>query len=331
MKVLQQLIQHFWTHGALTPEQAHYLVEHGFVRAEDLDSYEPESAADQGDAYAERPPVEVLPPDEMDHKEEELIDAAGRRKGGKTAPRTPDLTTEQLGEMLEAILRAREALLPALQSVSGADAPSATAVLRQMPEEEFRRRLLTAVQARPGVLAEMWEGLDESPFHDLLARPGMKGRPARAFGAVLRAADVASWAAVAWIMQVPTVQTVANLLAVRRRLAAGVLWLYDSYRSRFARCLQRPARPGPTWIGLGFGMVLVHNARAWPTGRKPMGYRVEQRLDADGWREAWTTAMSLDPGAVTPYLLTAGDYNNEGLGGRVHEDFALICPYEWKV
>ena len=200
-----------------------------------------------------------------------------------------------------------------------------------MPEEEFHRRLLTAVQARPGVLADLWEGLDESPFHDLLARPGMKGRPARAFGAVLRAADVASWAAVAWIMQVPAVQTVANLLAVRRRLAAAVLWLYDSYRSRFARCLQRPARPGPTWVGLGFGMVLVHNARAWPTGRKPTGYRVEQRLDADGWREAWTTAMSLDAGAVTPYLLTAGDYNNEGLGGRVHEDFALICPYEWKV
>ena len=296
MKVLQQLIQHFWQRGALTAEQAHYLVEHGFVRAEDLADYKPPAEEE----VAAPPPVEVLLPDEMERAEEELVGAVGRRKGGKAAPRTPDLTTEQLGEMLEEILLAREPLLPALQAVSGADAPSATAAIRQMPQEEFNRRLLTAVQARPGVLAEMWEALDERPFHDLLSRPGMKGKPVRAFGAVLRAADVSAWAAVAWIMQVAAVQTVANLLAARRRLAAGVMWLYDGYRSRFARCLQRPARPGPSWVGLGFGMVIVHNARAAGAKRPPTGYRVEGRLDDDGWREAWTTAAALDAVAVTP-------------------------------
>ena len=337
MKVLQQLIQHFWQRGALTPEQAHYLVEHGFVRAGDLTDYEP-NAAGQDDADTGRPEASILLPDEMDQKEEELAGAGGRRKRGRPRPKEPDLTTEQLGEMLEEILRAREALLPALQAVSGADAPSATAALRQMPEEEFRRRLLTAAPTRPGVLADLWEALDERPFHDLLTRPGMKGRPARAFGAVLRAADVAAWASVAWIMQVPAVQTVANLLAVRRRLLTSVLWLYEHHWSRLARSLQRPAQPGPSWDGLAFGMVIVHNTRAWRARRAPTGYQVEQRLDVDGWREAWTAAMSLDPAAVTPYFLhcfggdeaqTTGEDDAENRAGR--EVVFLICPYEWKV
>ncbi|HVS38037.1 MAG TPA: hypothetical protein VMS17_20925 [Gemmataceae bacterium] len=336
MKVLQQLIQHFWQRGALTPEQAHYLVECGFVRAEDLPDYQPIQAEEPDDAA---PAIAVLFPDELDQKQDELAGPT-LRKAGRSTPRTPELTPERLGELLEEILRAREPLLPALQALSGADAPSATAALRQMPEEEFRRRLLTAVQTRPGVLAELWEAVDEAPFHDLLARPGMKGRPARAFGAVLRAADVSAWAAFAWIMQVPAVQTVANALAVRRRLRAGVLWLYDSYRPRLNRCLQRPAQPPASWTELAFGMVVVHNARAWPTGRKPTGFRVEQRLDADGWRAAWTAAMSLDPKAVTPFFLQffggvealkAHDYNAENLAERAHEDAILICPYEWKV
>ena len=41
MKVIQQLIGHFWERGALTPEEAHYLVEHGFIRAEELEGYGP--------------------------------------------------------------------------------------------------------------------------------------------------------------------------------------------------------------------------------------------------------------------------------------------------
>src|SRR4051794_6105077 len=128
MKVLQQHIQHFWQRGALTPEQAHYLVEHGFVRAEDLADYEPREAEPDQAPDEERLEIDILLPDELDHKEEELAASAGaRRKGGKAAPRTPDLTTEQLGELLEEILRTREALVPALQALSGADAPSATA------------------------------------------------------------------------------------------------------------------------------------------------------------------------------------------------------------
>ena len=36
MRVIEQLVQHFWARGALTREEALYLVRHGFVREADL-------------------------------------------------------------------------------------------------------------------------------------------------------------------------------------------------------------------------------------------------------------------------------------------------------
>ena len=41
MKVVQQLVEHFWDRGVLAIEQVHYLVEHGFVRAANLADYVP--------------------------------------------------------------------------------------------------------------------------------------------------------------------------------------------------------------------------------------------------------------------------------------------------
>ncbi|QJW97309.1 hypothetical protein FTUN_4879 [Frigoriglobus tundricola] len=36
MRVIEQLVHHFWARGALTREQALFLVGHGFAREEDL-------------------------------------------------------------------------------------------------------------------------------------------------------------------------------------------------------------------------------------------------------------------------------------------------------
>ena len=160
-----------------------------------------------------------------------------------------------------------------------------------MPEEEFRRRLLTAVQARPGVLAEMLEGLDERPFHDLLARPGMKGKPVLAFGAVLRVADGLGVGG-------GRVDHAGRGRADRGQFAEsaaaaggrGTAWLYDSYRFCFGRCLQRPAKwPGRAWVGLGFGMVIVHLLVA---DLQAEAERQRWNFDAGCSAEAWTSARS---------------------------------------
>ena len=349
MRVLQQLIRHFWQRGALSLDQAHYFVEHGFVRPEDLHDYQPrpqdeeaDGGADKSGRPAPRPPSLPILPDALDETETDLADQPEvKRKRKKQPPKVPDLTPEELGERLEAILKSRAASLPALVELarpdySRRDERMAAVVLRHVEESQFPRRLLRAVRARPALLAQLWECLDDQPFHDLVAEDGVKGKAVRAFEAILRSCHPGLWGPGAWALQIPAVQTVANLLAVRCRLLPAVAWLYDNQWTALAHCLQRPPRPRRSWEGLGFGMVLLYNARARLTKRTPSGFALAKRLPASGWREAWTNAVSLDPVAVTPYLIQVfgkvpdpADPASEDLSAR--EDVELICPNDWKV
>jgi hypothetical protein len=70
--------------------------------------------------------------------------------------------------------------------------------------------------------------------------------------------------------------------------------------------------------------------------RTPPGFVLEKRLTAAGWREAWTTAVALDPAAVTPYFIqlfgnapNLSDAEAEDLSARA--DVELICPGAWKI
>jgi hypothetical protein len=347
MRVLQQLIKYFWQRGALTLEQAHYFVEHGFVRPEDLRDYRPREPEEETDsegraATAPRPSAPLLLPDALEEAEAALADEPEvKRKRPRRPPKVPDLTPEELGERLEDILRSRADCFPALAELARpthacADEQEAAVVLRHLREDQFPRRVLRAVRARPALLGRLWECVDDHPFHDLVEQPGVKGRAVRAFEAVLRCSLPGQWGPGAWVLQVPAVQAVANLLAVRRRLLPAVTWLYDNQWARLARCVQRPAHPRRSWDGFGFGLVLLYNARACLTKRTPHGFPLEKRLSAAGWREAWTTALALDPAAVTPYLIhvfgtvPAADHPEaEDLSARA--DVELICPGEWKV
>ena len=221
---------------------------------------------------------------------------------------------------------------------AGKDGLEAAVILRQFRDTTLLKRLLTVVRAEPRSLAHLWESVDSQPFHDLVEEPGMKGKAVRAFEAVLRSAEPGQWgSAFAFILQVPAVQAVANLLAVRQRLAPrDRLAVRQSLETAGAEHARRPLRPRRSWNGLGFGLVLLYNARARQTKRKPPGFPLAKRLTAAGWREAWANAMGLDPAAVTPYLIhvfgaipDASKPTAEDLSAR--EDVELICPSEWKV
>jgi hypothetical protein len=343
MQVLQQLIRYFWHRGTLTTEQAHYFVEHGFVREEELDGYQPRERPEEPDDQAAPCPL-LLPimPDAFDEAQTALADQPEvKRRRRKQLPRVPDLTPEELGERLEGVLRSRAVCFPILIELARPDYARndermAAVVLRHVGEDQFARRLLRAVRSRPGVLAQLWECVDDQPFHDLVEHSGVKGKAVRAFEAILRSAHPGLWGPGAWVLQVPAVQTVANLLAVRRRLLAALAWLYDNHWSALARCVHRPARRRRSWDGLGFGLVLVYNARAHLTKRAPSGFCLGKRLTAAGWREAWTNALALDPAAVAPYLIHVFGTDTDPGGSRAEdlsarEDVRLICPNEWKV
>jgi hypothetical protein len=348
MRVLRQLITLFWQRGAITPEQAHYFVEHGFVRAEDLPGYHPpprveeaDGAADKSGRAAPRPPSLPILPDALDEAQTDLAEQPEvKRKRKRQLPKVPDLTPEELGERLDAILKSRAASFPAMVELARPDYARrdermAAVVVRHLEEGQFRRRLLRAVRARPAILAHLWECVDDQPFHDLVAEDGVKGKPVRAFEAILRSCQPGQWGPGAWALQVPAVQAVANLLAVRCRLLPAVTWLYDNHWTVLAHGLQRPTRPRRSWDGFGFGMVLLHNARANRKGRPPRGFVVTKRPSGAGWREAWTNAVALDPAAVTPYLIHVfgklPDPADPADDPSVRQDVELICPNDWKV
>ena len=90
MKVLQQLIQHFWRRSALTPDRCIIwwnMASSTPGTSRPTSPRKPEPRADRGDADDERPEIAVLLPDELDHKEEELSASAGPRHRAGNPPR----------------------------------------------------------------------------------------------------------------------------------------------------------------------------------------------------------------------------------------------------
>jgi hypothetical protein len=334
MKVLHQLIKHFWQRGALTKEQADYLVEHGFIRPGELEHYEPPVAVTE-----EAAPVRILPPpDPLYDKEEELSRSASARHKGK-APRMPDYSAESLGADLRMVLGAREIYAPALGKLSpcqpiGTSIQDAAHVRHQSPEA-FRQRVCQLLELTPNLLAKWWECLDPEPFYLLLAQPGVRGAVARAFATILNSAAPGEWGPSAWLLKVAEVQTVANLLAIRRQMLPAVRWLYDKNRDTLDRCVRRPSRPPRSWTGLGLGLVIARNARAWRAKRRPSGYALTRLPSSDIWQEAWTTAIGLDAQRVIPYCVhILGNHPSQverALGDFAITDRQLICPAAWKI
>ena len=351
MKVLQQLIKHFWANGALTMDQAHYLVESGLIRPRELENYEPRECAPAASAEdgvghqnGERIAMEVLLPDDLDRCEAALESrSADKRKAGKGKPKNPELTLEQLSEELRPELSVRAGYFPALMELAEpmaetSDFEEAAIALRQQDEEAFRELLLRATHAHPGVLRDLWCAVDASSFHDLLDDVPRGGRVTTAFRAVLNAEAPAAWGSNGWILQVPEVRTVFNLLVVRRLLMAGLAWMLDNDWSRLTKCIRAPrGQSSYTAWNAGFlGLVLVVDARQHRPNRKPVGYRYRRWHGPKTWGEAWATAMVLDPGSVMPLLLdlygsqaVASHADTPSLSDR--EDVEILCPYEWKV
>jgi hypothetical protein len=76
MKVITQLIRHFWQRGALSPQQAEYLLDQGFARLVDLPGFVPPPEEPVA-ALIERPIELATPLEEIG----EQLEAPPRRRG----------------------------------------------------------------------------------------------------------------------------------------------------------------------------------------------------------------------------------------------------------
>ncbi|MFN4260044.1 MAG: hypothetical protein ACK4RK_12180 [Gemmataceae bacterium] len=339
MKVIQQLIEHFWQRGALTLVEAHYLVEHGFVLPEDLDGYVPPPLEPD---VPERPPVEVLWPGPMELRQEALEEQnpPQRKKKRKTGVKLPEYDLKTLCAELGAIFQERAVPLQALthwgNRLGGcATWEEAAVLLRHADEAICRRELAQLLRRQPGLLLDLWEGVDTERVHALLVREGARGPVARGLRYLLRVNDAAHLGALAWILQGEELQALANLLHARRRLLAAIAALYGEQFPLLSRGFRQPPAAGSAAAVLAWGLILLYNARAHRQGRfPPTGYRLEKRPLFAAWRQAWTAALSLDSPCMTRYFVLhyggMRDLQEQEAWDRPWDE-GVFCPDGWKV
>ena len=181
MRVIEQLVHHFWARGALTREQALYLVNHGFARSADLPgladpsdpidpkTYEPPTPDPDEDYDREVGDLIGGVADDKARQAEELEDElvgrnAGSRKAGGKKKKPTGHNLAPAVATLAAHLAAREPY-PALCELGCrlkpcADWQEAAKAVSAARPESLETALVGLLNARPRALGELWHWFD---------------------------------------------------------------------------------------------------------------------------------------------------------------------------
>lgn len=346
MRVIEQLVQHFWARGALTRDEALYLVKHGFAREADLaglgEEQEPEPLA--------APPPEETDPrfDPKAREAEELEDeltgrnAGGGKKGGKKKkPAGHDLAPA--AAHLAGHFAAREPY-PALHELGQRVKTCATwrdaakAVATAKPAK-LEAALVGLLNARSRALGELWFWFDLEPLFAWAEHADNAGPVADGIGKLLRADTPGRVGRLEQLKKAAEVRALADLLAARGPFLAMLPVLYNAYFERLGQWLIPPAgaAAGP-WPALPWSFVFVYNARKGTPDQPPAGYPVDPHtLPLPFLKMALATALPHAPVAVRELLIhrirerpdalpDATDWARSAVFDR-----PLHCPNKWKV
>jgi hypothetical protein len=333
MKVIAQLIRHFWQRGALSSEEAAYLVRHGFVRVRDLPGYQEKPGkadnAQRFEPFSLTPPAG--PPDGFDLVEEQLVRRSSRGLRSHRY-RKKVLNEKDLCQRVETELLRRRPWLRQLTKLAGRIEPcdgweSAAAALRQIPPQRFSRELNAALAADAAVLPKLWQAIDIEPFHRLVRDDEIRGRAAHAYAALLVASDPSALGKYSWMLKHEAMQRVINLRVVYRRFLFGLTRLYHRDRNLLARALSGRCDPALFWA-----LVLLHNANRTP-GRSispASEYGPIEQPDDEIWRKAWTIALNLDRPAAAKLLVACYSDPQQRRGAAAGKsELPLYCPVGW--
>ena len=332
MKVITQLVKHFWQRGALSPAEVEYLIRHGFIRARDLAGYvappeEPEAAI---------PPLSVIgpvgSPTQLDRIEDSLVRRSAKRGG--TKPRGKVVEIKELCERVSADLTRRQAVLAKLvRAAAGfpaADWRDGAQVLRTSPAR-LMENLARALRSGAITLRETWQALDLEPLHRLLADEEVRGRAVRAYLALLVSDQSVGLGKYTWILQHDEMQAVSNLRVAQGHFVAGLNRLYRQHLRLLSTSLARGADPVVVW-----GLLLLHNAhrsRLDPRDSKFVpDYGPVPPPPEELWQQAWTIALGMDRPRLTKFLVLC--YQEQAAReARPAEALVreLYCPDGWKV
>ncbi|MFM8273913.1 MAG: hypothetical protein ACKODX_16495 [Gemmata sp.] len=342
MRVIEQLVHHFWARGALTREEALYLVRHGFARGADLpglfDPQPPLSYEDVADVYLGD--FDEQARDEQARAAEALEDElvgrnAGSRKQGGKKKKPSGHNLAPATEVLSAHVAAREPY-PALCEWASRVKPCATwsdaaKVIASAKPEALETALVGLLAARPRALGELWFWFDLEPLYAWADARENAGPVAEGLSKLLGADAPARVGRLGQLQKAAGVQALLALLPARRAFLNLLPVLYHAHFPRLGLWLVPPTGPAAAcWPALPWSFVLVYNARPGTAPNPPPGYAVDPHALPDALlRLALTTALAQAPVAVRELLM----HGLRDCGTAPRPEFVrpLHCPYTWRV
>jgi len=343
MRVIEQLVQHFWNRGALTRQEADYLVKHGFVRESDLPGLVEDGDFDPVELSEEPDPRFDPEARQAEELEDELTgrNSAGGRKGGKKKPAGHNIAP--VATLLGAHLAAREPY-PALHELgqrlkacsTWRDAAKAVAVATP---PQLETALVGLLNGHPRALGELWFWFDLEPIFQWAEHGDNAGPVANAIGKLLRADTPGRVGRLDQLKKAPEVQALTDLLAARRPFLATLPALYDRYFDKLGQWLIPPAGAAAApWPAVPWAFLLVYNARKGTADTPPPGYPVDpHQLPFELLKAALAAAFPMDPVNVRELLIHRLREKPEplpecaDLDKKAVFDRPLHCPYSWKV
>lgn len=357
MRVIEQLVRHFWERGAISRDEAQYLVKHGFVREADLPGFV--GTEREIDPQTYEPPEEPERDDRRTHdrveeaarQAEELeAELAGRKKGGGKGKKKP--TGHNL-DPARAVLAAHSAArVPYPALIEWADRtpvrarvrpcaawPDAARRLEVAGVADREAALVALLNQRPRALGELWFWFDLEPLFEWADRQPHSDPVADALGRLLRAANPNEVGRTGQLAKVAEVRDLLALLAARRAFLVLLPALYDRHFAQLRHWLVPPAgEAAGCWPALPWAYVMVYNARRGTIDIPPPGYEVRpQDLSFLLLKMALTTAYPMAPTEVRELLIHGLRDKADPLPDWIDWsrnavfDRPLYCPLTWRV
>jgi hypothetical protein len=336
MKVITQLIRHFWERGALTPLEVEYLLRHDFVRAGDLAGYKPRKKPLLDDVSHLRPVVPIVPPSNLEVVEETLVRRGPLVRAKRHEPKSGVLAVDDIRHRLNAEFDRREHDLDSVLALGKRfdqvdDWRRAASEIHSVSQQRFHRQLCAELRGEDVLLGDLWQASDPEPWHLLIDDEEVRGRAARSFVALLTSTGPDTLGKYSWILKYDEMQAVINLRVLHERLLESLRKIFRRDRLLLTQALAKNSDPVQVWA-----LVLLYNAhRSRRLGDQPdygKEYGPVEPPEFGAWKHAWTAALRMDSTAVTQLLVDCyrGDELDD-VGYGMHCNRALMCPVGWRL
>ncbi|HEV3439313.1 MAG TPA: hypothetical protein VG122_18245 [Gemmata sp.] len=346
MRVIEQLVQHFWTRGALTRDEAAYLVQHGFVREDDLAGFVESPHGTDAEEFENLRDNPRFDPADL-HAEELEDELTGRKAGGgkkgekKKKPAGHNLAPAAAHIAAHIAMREPYHALHDLGCRLGPcgtwrDAARRIAATTSI---DLEMAMIGLLISHPRSLGELWFWFDLEPLFVWTESVDNAGPVAEGIGKLLRADTLNRVGRLDQLKKAPEIQALIELLAARRQFLTLLPALYNRHFDKLGLWLIPPAGVAlVSWPSLPWAFVIVYNARNGTVDEPPSGYLLP--LDHVPWRviqDALRTAFPIDPQAIRELLLhhirerPDAMPDQSDLWRNMVFDRPLYCPYTWKV